>query len=82
MGLDRDDEFGMDNRTEEVINEYLNNMDIDTEGIWEKIEAGLNKTETNSEGQKTDNGETNANQQDLADKKNRRRKITGYIWGR
>ncbi|MBP3325607.1 MAG: hypothetical protein J6L77_04205 [Coprococcus sp.] len=81
MGLDRDDEFGMDNRTEEVINEYLNNMDIDTEGIWEKIEAGLNKTETNSEGQKTDNGETNANQQDLADKKNRRRKITGYIWG-
>lgn len=81
MGLDRDDEIGMDSRTEEVINEYLNNMDIDTEGIWEKIEAGLNKTETNSEGQKTDNGEINVNQRDLADKKNRRRKITGYIWG-
>lgn len=81
MGLDRDDEIGMDNKAEEVINEYLNNMDIDTEGIWEKIEAGLNKAETNSEGQKTDNGGTNANQRGLADKKNRRRKITGYIWG-
>lgn len=80
MGLDRDEESDMDKKTEEIINEYLNNLDVDTEGIWNRIETGLNKVEADTAISETD-GNTEITQPDFKAKKSRKRKITAYIWG-
>lgn len=80
MGLDRDEESDMDKKTEEIINEYLNNLDVDTEGIWNRIETGLNKVEADTAITETD-GNTEITQPYFKAGKSRKRKITAYIWG-
>ncbi|MGN0394832.1 MAG: hypothetical protein ACI4EF_05670 [Coprococcus sp.] len=46
MGLDKE-KNGNEMTEEEIINEYLDNIDIDTDGIWAKIEAGLDTSDDN-----------------------------------
>lgn len=80
MGLDRDEELDMDKKTEGIINEYLNNLDVDTEGIWNRIETGLNKVEADTAMTETD-GNAEITQPYFKVKKSKKRKITAYIWG-
>ncbi len=80
MGFDREDELDMDKKTEEIINEYLDNIDIDTEGIWTKVDAGLHRIEQET-AMKDSDKDMGRLQPDFKSRKNKKRKITAYIWG-
>ncbi len=71
MGLDRNNKENAEIQDDKLLNQYADNLDIDTEGIWTKIEAGL--------GQKSSGGSEEKNGEYQAPKKKKLRYIGAGI---